>query len=523
MRVLLLALFLFATACSHMKRADQSRDAVLPTATPIEPIQAQSGEEPTIVEPSTQPIMTAAPTTTHTSDLNDNETDMRNLPVELNEKVTMWIEYFQGRGRDHMKRYLSRSSRYLPKMKEILKQHGLPEDLVYVALIESGFNSKAISRARAVGFWQFISGTGRRYGLQQNYYVDERRDFILATEGAAKYLKALYNLFGSWYLAIASYNVGENRVKNLVMKYYTRNFWDLAVKGRLPKETIHYVPKFLAARLIAKHPEKYGFDDVVYEPPLDFKEVALDGQGVNLQVLAKNLGMSYNDLIGLNPAYKRGIIPKRKGDNAKVRVPTHMDDKLILAALQKSSSSVNMTVIASGSGHTHRIQRGDTLSHIAQHYGTSIQAIREANNMGRGAVLYPGKKLIIPTGRKIASTEQNRDEDVAASTGETTYRVRRGDNLYNISKKFGVTINQLRERNKLGRRSLLKVGSVLVIPGKGAKRIARKSFHVVQRGETLLKIAQRYNVSLSTLTEANDMSRRATLYVGKKLVIPRTF
>lgn len=519
MKFVLLFLFLFATACSHMKRADESRDAILPTAAPIQPIEG--GQETEIADPIEPVVSTATTTSTPVSDLNDNETDMRNLPVELNEKVTMWIEYFQGRGRDHMKRYLSRSSRYLPKMKEILKKHGLPEDLVYIALIESGFNSKAISRARAVGFWQFISGTGRRYGLQQNYYVDERRDFMLATEGAANYLKALYNLFGSWYLAIASYNVGENRVKNLVMKYYTRNFWDLAIKGRLPKETIHYVPKFLAARLIAKHPEKYGFDDVVYEPPLDFKEVALGGQGVNLQVLAKNLGMSYEDLSGLNPAYKRGIIPKRRGDDATVRVPTHMDDKLIVAALQKSSSNINMTVIASGSGHTHRIQRGDTLSHIAQHYGTSIQAIREANNMGRRAVLYPGKKLIIPTGRKIASVESSDEApETTSSSGEKTYRVRRGDNLYNISRKFGVTINQLRERNKLDRRSILRVGSVLVIPGKGAKRVARKNFHVVQRGETLLKIASQYNVPLSTLTEANDLSRRSVLYVGKKLVIP---
>ena len=395
------------------------------------------------------------------TDLNDNETDMQKLPADLNDKVTKWIEYFQGRGRGHMTRYLSRSSRYLPKMKEILNSHGLPEDLVYIALIESGFNAKALSRANAVGYWQFIRGTGRRYGLQQNYYIDERRDFIESTEAAAMYLKALYNLFGSWYLAIASYNVGENRIKNLVMKYYTRDFWELAQKNRLPRETTNYVPKFLAARMIAKHPEKYGFDDVVYEPPLDFKEVTISNKGVNLKKMAKNLGISHKELYALNPAYKRGIIPKRKG-SAKIRVPSSLDDKVIVAALEKSTSKVTMSVIASGEGESYRIRRGDTLSHIAQRFGTSIRALRRANNFSRRATLYPGKKIKIPTGRRVASRSVAK-----AKRREKTYRVRRGDNLYVIAKKFGVSIAKLKKRNKMGRRSLLQIGKVLVIPGKG--------------------------------------------------------
>ena len=455
-----------------------------------------------------------APQQNAAADLNDNETDMRNLPVEFNDKVNKWIEYFQGRGRDHMKLYLSRSSRYLPQMKEILKKHGLPEDLVYIALIESGFNAKALSRARAVGYWQFIRGTGRRYGLQQNYYIDERRDFVKSTEAAAKYFKALYNLFGSWYLAIASYNTGENRVKNLVMKYYTRDFWDLAVRGRLPRETINYVPKFLAARLIAKHPEKYGFDDVVYEPPLQYKEVGFD-KGLHIKKLAKNLGISYKQLQALNPAYKRGVIPKRKGGTV-VRVPTHLDDKLILAALNKSKSTAKMIATAGG-GRSYRIRRGDTLSHIAQRFGTSIRALREANNLSRRSVLYPGKKLIIPTGRIVASKAK-----VVAKTkkGETRYRVRRGDNLYSIAKKFGVSINSLRKRNSLSRRSLLKIGKILVIPRNGASSRKRKTHHIVRRGENMSKIASRYNVSLTKLLRANRLSRRSNLIVGKKLVIP---
>ncbi len=417
---------------------------------------------------SPQTTLATAPVVSSSADLNDNETDMQKLPADMNEKVTMWIEYFQGRGREHMSRYLSRSSRYLPKMKEILKSHGLPEDLVYIALIESGFSSQAHSRASAVGYWQFIGGTGRRYGLQQNYYIDDRRDFIASTEAASQYLKALYNLFGSWYLAIASYNVGENRIKNLVMKYYTRDFWELARKDRLPGETINYVPKFLAARLIAKHPEKYGFDDVVYEPPLDFKEISLNSQGLDLRVMAKHLGLSSQELMGLNPAYKQGIIPKRNSGVAKLRVPTHVDDQMILAALPKSDSKVSINVIAKGDGENYRIRRGDTLSHIAQKFGTSIQAIREANNLNRGSMLYPGKSLIVPIGRSVSTAPATKPaEAVSLLPGERQYVVQEGDNLYTIAKRFGVSLSKIKERNKLARGRLIKIGHILVIPNLG--------------------------------------------------------
>ena len=325
-------------------------------------------------------------------DSNSSETDISKLPAHFNDKVRKWIWYFQTNGRQTMNRYLSRSSRYLPKMKEILKSHGLPEDLVYIAMIESGFKFNAHSRAGAVGYWQFVRGTGRLYGLKQNYYLDERRDFIRSTEAAAKYLKALYNLFGSWYLAIASYNAGENRVKNLVMRRYTRNFWKLARTKRLPRETRNYIPKFLAARLIAKNPVKYGFNDVVYKPPLEFKEVTLRNQGVNLRKLAVNLRVSKKELYDLNPAYKRGVIPKRRFN--KLRLPIHIDDKMILASLGKSRSHLAVSIVPKGKAY--KIRRGDTLSHIAQRFGISIAALVKANKMSRRTPLITGRELIIP-------------------------------------------------------------------------------------------------------------------------------
>ncbi len=394
-------------------------------------------------------------------DLNDNESDMQFLPEEINEKVTMWIDYFQGKGRPHMMKYLSRSSRYLPRMKEILRSHGLPEDLVYIALIESGFSSRALSRARASGYWQFIRGTGTRYGLEQNYYIDERRDFEESTEAASLYLKGLYNLFGSWYLAIASYNVGENRIKGLVMRHYTRDFWELAEKNLLPRETVHYVPKFLAARMIAKHPQKYGFENVDWLAPLDYKEIILNNKGVNLKQMAQNLGMNHQTLYDLNPAYKRGIIPKMK-KVSKLRVPSHIVDDKINKAL--ASSTTNVTIyVASGESRNYRIRRGDTLSHIAVRFGTSVRAIQEANNFSRRTVLYPGKKIIVP-GKAVASRKTAETKVMTLAKGERSYTVRSGDNLYTIAKRFGVSLSQIKKRNNLGRRSLLNIGKILVIP-----------------------------------------------------------
>lgn len=443
--------------------------------------------------------------------------EIGHIPEVYNHKVTKWINYFQGRGRENMRRYLSRSSRYLPKMKEILRKEGLPEDLVYIALIESGFSPKATSSANAVGYWQFIKGTGRRYGLRQNSYVDERRDFVHSTTAAAKYMKALYNLFGSWFLAISSYNVGENRIKRLVMKYYTRDFWQLARGGHLPRETQDYVPKFLAARLIAKHPEKYGFDDVVYEPPLDFKEIAFS-KGINLRTFAKHMGLSLSEVKALNPAYLRNIIPFQKGGTV-VRVPTRLDDDKVLAALNKSKSATKMKMVVAGSTRSYKIRRGDTLSHIAQRFGTSIRTLRRVNKLGRRSILYPGKRLKIPTGRFFGS-DAAIASNVDGASGERKYRVRSGDNLFKIARKYRSSVASIRRRNGMGRGSLIKAGQTLVIPSRGEQVAGGgPAYHVVRRGDTLIGISRRYNIKLSRLTAINNLSRKKTLYIGKKLKV----
>ncbi len=425
------------------------------------------------------------PATPH--DLSDDGDDMKAIPSEVNRLVLQWVDYFQGRGREHMERYLSRSGKYLPMMKEILRKEGLPEDLVYVALIESGFSATAHSSANAVGYWQFIRGTGRRYGLRCDSHVDERRDFVKATLAAADYLKGLYNLFGSWYLAIASYNVGENRIKNLVMKYHTRDFWALAKDRRLPQETINYVPKFLAARMIAKEPEKYGFSGVKYMQPLQFAEVEV-GHSVDLRRMARELGIEYDEISALNPAYKRGIAIE-SGGKLVLRVPVAARDGALTAATASLVIPGRALAVAGvpeqDEYSLYKIRRGDTISSLARRFRTSTRAIRKLNNMGSSTRLVAGRRIKVP-----------------------------GESLAGLARR------EIKAEAEKPRRELAKADRA----AKPGARVAGKSgsrVHIVRRGDTLIDIARQYRVSLTELATYNQISRKTKIMIGTRLEIPR--
>lgn len=241
------------------------------------------------------------------------------FPVTYNERVSAWIRYFQTEGRRSFKTWLERSSRYVPVVQDELAKNGLPLDLVYVAMIESGFRPDAVSHAGAMGMWQFISATGRRYGLKIDWWLDERRDFSKSTQAAISYMKDLNQQFGSWYLVTASYNMGEGGVRRLVKRYGTNNFWRLADLRALPRETTDYVPKIIAATLIAKAPALYGFRDLDFHVPLAFDTVRVPG-GTDLVNLAGYLGVSGKYLMELNPELTRGFIP-REVRGHQIRVP----------------------------------------------------------------------------------------------------------------------------------------------------------------------------------------------------------
>ena len=221
----------------------------------------------------------------------------KNIPIVVNSRVNYYIKYYQGKGRKYFVLWLERMGKYKPLIEDILRKEGLPEDLVYLAMVESGFNPKAYSRARAVGMWQFISSTGRAYGLRIDSYVDERKDPIKSTEAAARFIKDLYYEFKDWYLAMASYNVSKSKVTRAIRIYKSRNFWDLK---SLPTETKNHIPKFIAAAIIAKNPEKYGFINISYQMPFKYEEVHID-KCIDLTVAAKCAQTDYLTIKELNP------------------------------------------------------------------------------------------------------------------------------------------------------------------------------------------------------------------------------
>ncbi len=460
-----------------------------------------------------------------TNDLSDNGSDLNAIPLEVNHMVLQWIEYFQGQGRPHMERYLSRLPRYAPVMKDILHKNGLPEDLIYIALIESGFSSAASSSASAVGYWQFIKGTGKRYNLQIDSYVDERRDFVRSTQAAADYFKGLYNLFGAWYLAIASYNVGENRVKNVVMKYHTRDFWQLARENKLPEETVNYVPKFLAARLIAKEPEKYGFSDLEYMAPLDFVTVDFPNS-IDLRKLAKELNVDYDDIRDLNPSYKRGVAFTKGNDKLTLRVPKGMETAA-LAAGTNAQAENRRVYVATEDWSYYRVRNGDNWSTIAHKFGTTQGALRQLNRMGKHTQLVAGRRIRVPSetvgglARQEALRVQRMEEaNAKREEASSTKRRPAGAKIQVASSRRIVThVHALPAKPRLRvAASVTRVGRKFARRQVSVAHVSR--VHVVRRGDTLTDIARRYNVSTSQLAQENKLSYRAKVLAGMKLQIP---
>ena len=471
------------------------------------------------------------------------DSELETIPVEINPLVEKWIGYFQGKGRNHMERYLARSTRYEKLMKKVLRDNGMPEDIFYIALIESGFTSQATSHASAVGYWQFIRGTGKRYGLEINRMVDERRDPVLATQAAAEYFKGLYSLFGSWYLAMASYNVGENRVKREVMKNSTRDFWELVRKKRLPKETMNYVPKFIAAKLIAKDPDKYGFGGIDYMPPIEFETITVK-ESINLRLMAEKMNVPYEDFKAYNPKFKGEIAPA-KNAALDIRLPVGMTEAGLLAAATSVSDKVEFVADAAET-QTYKIRRGDTLSTIARKYRTNIAYLRELNELTRKSRLKVGARLYVPDRtplkdrKDVAAVAARKTREVPVSQvtggeilakGSKFYVVQSGDSLYTIAQRYNTSVNELKKLNKLRKGRLIRVGLKLRVPGDGgneretsegkgtSKHTTAKKYHVVKRGESLIQIAQKYDVSLSQLKSKNRIKNGQKIMAGVKLVI----
>ncbi len=315
-----------------------------------------------------------------------------NIPIVMNKNVRDFIRYFQTSNRKHFVRWLQRSEKYIPTMQKILDDNNLPTDLVYIAMIESGFSSSAYSRARAMGPWQFIKGTAKRYNLKMNWWIDERRDPIKSTIAASQYLQELYGMFDSWLLAAAGYNAGENKIKRAILKHNTEDFWEMTKYRYLRPETKQYIPGLIAAALIAKNPSKYGFYDIVYEDAFEFDLVTTE-EPLDLRKVAMELDTTYEELRVLNPELLRWCTPPDTA-SYEFRIPRGKKD-LFLTNYEKMKPKEKMLF------YFHQIQTGDTLYRIARLYGTSIQPIIDMNNLKSTRILRPGQHLIIPVRAKL--------------------------------------------------------------------------------------------------------------------------
>lgn len=239
------------------------------------------------------------------------------LPIVYNDKVKFWINHYQTSGKKSFSTWLERSQRYMPKIQGIFKEQGLPADLAYLAMIESGFSPFAHSTAKAMGYWQFIAPTAQRYGLKVNWWLDERKDIHKSTHAAAKYLADMNKMFNNWYLAAAGYNTGEGRIQRLIKKHNSNSFWDISES--LVQETKDYVPKLIAAILIAKAPSLYGFRELNYKDPIESEYFWAPG-GTSISALARNLNYSEKELKYLNPELVKGIIPDQVSGH-RIRIP----------------------------------------------------------------------------------------------------------------------------------------------------------------------------------------------------------
>jgi membrane-bound lytic murein transglycosylase D len=361
------------------------------------------------------------------------------ISLETNEAVERWIDYFQNTVPDRFATYLSRLGRYEDMVRARLRASNMPQDLMYLALIESGMNPNAYSRAHAVGMWQFIRGTGRLYGLEVSYFVDERRDPVKSTDAAIAFLSDLYDEFGSWYLAAAAYNGGPGRVRRGIRRTGSNDFWDLSDARVLRSETRNYVPKLIAAALIAKDPERYGFTNIERQAPLQFEEVTVP-DATSMDVIADAAGTEEGDIRSLNPQYLRRVTPP--GREATVRVPPGTGT-MFATNYAKIPADKRVTWLV------HTVTRGQTLGQIASRYGTSVQAIRAANNNVNPRRLQIGQRLVVP--RAGAASRPARDPRVmeAPDGGALTVTVRAGDTLWAIAQRYDVSTTELMVWNGL--------------------------------------------------------------------------
>ncbi len=413
-------------------------------------------------------------------------------------KVKKWIKYYSKKDRKRFQRFLNRGARYKEIVQDLLVTNGLPPDLYYLAILESGYVTKALSRAGAVGAWQFMAPTGRQYGLKINSYVDERIDPIRSTLAAIRYLKELHRQKKSWYLALASYNAGPGRVGRAMRRGGTRDYWSLTRRRLLPYDTREYIPQFLAILTIGRNLEKYGFHEVAKKPwtPVELVKVP---SPIKLSHVAEATGLSVKDIKKYNFHLKKDVTPPTKSKVYRLWIKKEISSNVLAkfdAMKTHRIKSLRVPSRVAKSFRFHRVRRGQNLSYIARRYGTSVGRLKRINNL-RSSRIYIGQRLRVRQGRSYASV----------------YRVRRGDNLSEIARRHGTSVSKIKRINGL-RSNRIMVGQKIKVKGKAKNRSITQ--YRVRRGDNLTEIARRFGTSVGKIKRLNGM-RSSRIFVGQRL------
>ncbi len=452
------------------------------------------------------------------------------LKLDIKEKaeVQPWIRYYKRKAYYSVKRYVDRGKPYIPVIKQVFQEYGIPDDFMFLPIIESHFNIRARSPAGAVGLWQFIPQTGRMYGLLINKWVDERMDPVESSKAAALYLKDLYNIFDDWMLALASYNTGEGMIIRKINKYGGTNFWD--INEYLSKETRNYVPSFLAVVQVVKEilkKEHFNYDDITFE------RVEVNAP-VSLRYISDMVGIDYDELKRLNPHLKYGITPPNM-KNYHIYVPKGY--KAAVEAILEKSPLETYKVL-----REYSVKKGDSLIKVAKKFGTTVDYLKKINNM-KSNILIADSFIKVPSTIKAYPFYTDRvldlSEDIVYTSKGIIYKVKKGDTLASIAKKFRVSVSALKRWNKIdkyiypnqkiiiykrvhryinGKKIVKRNIKYLKKIVKKRKPTFRYIYYKVKPGDSLIKIARKFGVTVSELRKWNNIKGNI-IVVGDKLTI----
>lgn len=433
------------------------------------------------------------------------------IPLVMNKEVQKAIASFTGKEKSFFLNSYKRSGRYRPAILKTLQAEGLPKELSWLPLIESGYKIKALSRARALGMWQFIASTGYKFGLERTAWVDERMDPEKSTAAAIAYLKELHGIFGDWTTALAAYNCGEGRVLKIIKRQqvsYLDNFWDLY--ARLPRETASYVPRFIAVLQIINDPQKYGLTLPPVDSEIRYETVTINKQA-HLETIAANIGTPYNDLKDLNPELRKNVTP-----NAPYLLKLPEGKTGIFTA---KLSEIPVYVPPVPPYIVHRVRSGESLSVIASKYNTSVRAIMARNGLKSSSYIKAGWKLKIPTRSWRSAPASPRTYATREKGDMLEYVVRRGDSLWEIAKSFNTTTKAIQTLNGLNT-TTLRVGQTLLLPKTTVLvNISETEQYQVKNGDSPYLIAKRHRMKLADLLRLNNLTPRSMIYPGQTLIV----